>query len=154
MFPIATNLQGVYRARDAAIARRSARFASPVVLIAVSKTKPIPDIEAAFSAGQRAFGENYVHEACDKIHALAALRPLGIEWHLIGPLQSNKAKLAALNFDWVQTVDRLKIAEALSRYRVEAQLPPLNVLVQVNASGESQKSGVAPEAISAFVYAN
>lgn len=148
MFPIATNLQGVYRARDAAIARRSARFASPVVLIAVSKTKPIPDIEAAFSAGQRAFGENYVHEACDKIHALAALRPLGIEWHLIGPLQSNKAKLAALNFDWVQTVDRLKIAEALSRYRVEAQLPPLNVLVQVNASGESQKSGVAPEAIS------
>ena len=147
MSPIATNLQGAYQARDAAIAGRSTRFVSPVVLVAVSKTKPIADIEAAFEAGQRVFGENYVQEACDKIHALSNLRSLGIEWHLIGPLQSNKAKLAATNFDWVQTVDRLKIAEALSRHRVDAQLPPLKVLIQVNASGESQKSGVAPEAI-------
>jgi pyridoxal phosphate enzyme (YggS family) len=147
MSPIATNLQGAYRARDAAIARRSTQFVSPVVLVAVSKTKPIHDIEAAFDAGQRVFGENYVQEACDKIHALSTLRSLGIEWHLIGPLQSNKAKLAALNFDWVQTVDRWKIADALSRHRVDANLPPLNVLVQVNASSEPQKSGVAPEAI-------
>jgi hypothetical protein len=147
MSPIATNLQGAYQARDAAIARRATHFVSPVVLVAVSKTKPKSDIEAAFDAGQRVFGENYVQEACDKIHALSHLRSSGIEWHLIGPLQSNKAKSAALHFDWVQTVDRLKIAEALSRHRIEARLSPLNVLVQVNASGESQKSGVAPEAI-------
>ena len=143
MSPIATNLQGAYQARDAAITRRSTRFDSPVVLVAVSKTKPAQDVEAAFAAGQRVFGENYVIEASDKIHALSHLRALGIEWHLIGPLQSNKAKPAALNFDWVQTVDRSKIAEALSRHRIEAKLPPLNVLVQVNASGEAQKSGVA-----------
>lgn len=144
MFSIATNLQGAYQARDAAIARRSVLFVSPVALVAVSKTKPIEAIQAAFDAGQCAFGENYVQEACDKINALSALRKGGIEWHLIGPLQSNKAKLAALNFDWVQTVDRFKIAEALSKHRVNAQLPPLNVLVQVNASGESQKHGLSP----------
>ena len=148
MFPIATNLQGVYRARDAAIAGRSARFSHAVEVVAVSKTKPALDVEMAFDAGQRGFGENYVQEAVDKIHALSGLRKRGIEWQLIGPLQSNKAKLAALHFDWVQTVDRFKIAEALSRHRAAAGLPALNILVQVNVSGELTKSGVGETDVS------
>jgi len=143
MSPITTNLQGVYRARDAAIMGRSARFSRAVEVVAVSKTKSAHDVEIAFDAGQRIFGENYVQEAVDKIHVLSDLRTRGIEWHLIGPLQSNKAKLAALNFDWVQTVDRIKIAEALSRHRMEAGLPALNILVQINVSGELTKSGVS-----------
>jgi pyridoxal phosphate enzyme (YggS family) len=144
MSPIASNLQGVYRARDAAIAVRPARFSEPVAIVAVSKTKPAADVVAAFAAGQRMFGENYVQEGCEKIQTLRAQNVEGIEWHLIGPLQSNKAKLAALNFDWVQSVDRMKIAEALSRHRTDARLPVLNVLLQVNVSGEVTKSGVAP----------
>ncbi len=144
MSPIASNLQGVYRACDAAMAVRPARFSEPVAVVAVSKTKPAEDIAAAFAAGQRVFGENYVQEGCEKIQNLRASGVPGIEWHLIGPLQSNKAKLAALNFDWVQSVDRMKIAEVLSRHRIDAGLPPLNVLLQVNVSGESTKSGVPP----------
>jgi pyridoxal phosphate enzyme (YggS family) len=147
MSPIASNLQGVYQARDAAIAGRSARYSQPVVLVAVSKTKPPEAVREAFAAGQHVFGENYVQEACEKIQTLANLRPAGIEWHLIGPLQSNKAKLAALNFDWVQTVDRLKIAEALARHRADAHLPPLNVLLQINVSEEASKSGIAPNQV-------
>jgi len=142
MSPIATNLQGVYQARDAAIAGRSAQISDAVIVVAVSKTKPAADVEIAFLAGQRVFGENYVQEAIDKIHVLSDLRTRGIEWHLIGPLQSNKAKLAAQHFDWVQTADRFKIADALSRHRVDAGLPPLNILLQVNISGELTKSGV------------
>jgi len=142
MSPIATNLQGVYRVRDAAIAGRSAQVSDAVIVVAVSKTKPAADVEIAFQAGQRVFGENYVQEAVDKIHVLSDLRTRGIEWHLIGPLQSNKAKLAAQHFDWVQTVDRFKIADALSRHRLDAGLPPLNILLQVNISGELTKSGV------------
>ena len=108
------------------------------------------DIEAALAAGQRAFGENYVQEAVDKIHVLSAWRARGIEWHLIGPLQSNKAKLAAQSFDWVQTVDRIRIAQALSRHRVEAGLPALQILLQVNVSGESTKSGVSVGQVTAL----
>jgi len=145
MSPIASNLQGVYQARDAAIAGRSARFSHPVVIVAVSKTKTQDAVREAFAAGQRVFGENYVQEACEKIEALDDLRPSGIEWHLIGPLQSNKAKLAARHFDWVQAVDRLKTAQALSSHRADSGLTPLSVLVQVNVSGEATKSGVAPQ---------
>ncbi|MFY8062881.1 MAG: YggS family pyridoxal phosphate-dependent enzyme, partial [Usitatibacteraceae bacterium] len=137
------NLQGVNAEVTAAIEGRGARFSAPVHLVAVSKTKPEEQIRAAFAAGQRQFGENYVQEAVDKIKALDGLRGAdGIVWHLIGPLQSNKAALAAKHFDWVQTVDREKIALALARARAEAGLPALNVLVQINVSGEQSKSGV------------
>lgn len=147
---IASNLQGVYRACAAAIAERSTRYSEPVNIVAVSKTKPADDIAAAFGAGQRVFGENYVQEGCEKIQTLRARGLSGIEWHLIGPLQTNKAKPTALNFDWVQSVDRLKIAEALSRHRIEAGLPRLNVLLQVNVSRELTKSGVSVDAVLAM----
>ncbi len=124
-------------------------FATPfatsqvVTLVAVSKTKPAALVREAFAAGQRAFGENYVQEGVEKINVLADLRERGIEWHFIGPLQSNKAKLVAQHFDWVHGIDRAKIAEALARHRVG--MPPLNVCVQINVSGEATKSGVAPD---------
>lgn len=105
-------------------------------MLAVSKGQSIERVGEAAAAGQRAFGENYVQEALEKIAALPAL-----EWHLIGPLQSNKTRLAAEHFAWVQTIDRERIARRLSEQRPE-RLPPLNVLIQVNASGESSKSGV------------
>lgn len=118
-------------------------------LLAVSKTKPAEAVAALAAQGQRAFGENYVQEAADKI---AALAPLGLEWHLIGHLQSNKADTAARLFDWVQTVDRPKLVDALARHR-PAELPPLNVLVQVNIDDEGSKSGCAPEDIDALADA-
>lgn len=108
-----------------------------VRLLAVSKMQPVEAIVALAAAGQRAFGENYVQEAAAKRTALAAL---GLEWHLIGPLQSNKCRDAAALFDWVQSVDRIKIVEPLARYRPDAA-PPLNVLVQVNIENEASKSG-------------
>ena len=111
-----------------------------VTLLAVSKTFGPEAVRQAHAAGCNAFGENYVQEALDKIEALADLRP-ALEWHLIGPLQSNKTREAAAAFDWVHTLDRLKIAERLSAQR-PAQRPPLNVCVQVNVSGEASKSGV------------
>lgn len=111
-------------------------------MLAVSKTFPAADVREAFEAGQRCFGENYVQEALDKMTALADLRSQ-IEWHLIGPLQSNKTRAVAEHFDWVHTVDRLKIAQRLSDQR-PAHLPPLQVCIQVNTSGESSKSGVEP----------
>ncbi len=120
-----------------------------VRLLAVSKTKPAEAVAALAAQGQRAFGENYVQEAADKI---AALAPLGLEWHLIGHLQSNKADTAARLFDWVQTVDRPKLVDALARHR-PAELPPLNVLVQVNIDDEGSKSGCAPEDIDALADA-
>ena len=110
-------------------------------LLAVSKTFGADAVRAAWRAGQRAFGENYVQEALAKMDATADLD--GLEWHLIGPLQGNKAKDAAARFAWVHTVDRARIAERLSAAR-PASLPPLNVCVQVNISGEATKSGVAP----------
>jgi pyridoxal phosphate enzyme (YggS family) len=115
---------------------------SAVTLLAVSKTFPAEAVREAHAAGQTAFGENYVQEALDKISALADLRPT-LQWHLIGPLQSNKTRVVAEAFDWVQSVDRLKIAQRLSEQR-PAHLPPLQVCIQVNSSGEDSKSGVPP----------
>jgi pyridoxal phosphate enzyme (YggS family) len=112
-----------------------------VRLLAVSKTFPAEAVRAVHAAGQRAFGENHVQEGAAKRHSLADLADL--EWHLIGPLQGNKARLAAETFDWVESIDRLKIAERLAASR-PGTLPPLNVCVQVNVSGEATKSGVAP----------
>jgi pyridoxal phosphate enzyme (YggS family) len=130
------------RKRIATAARASGRAPETVKLLAVSKTFAPEAIRAVYALGQRAFGENYVQEALEKRSNLADLP--GIEWHLIGPLQGNKAKLVAQTFDWVESIDRLEIAERLSRAR-PAEMPPLNVLVQVNASGESTKSGAGPE---------
>jgi len=118
-----------------------------VTLLAVSKSQPVDAIRAAVAAGQTAFGENYVQEAVAKKAALADLP--GVEWHLIGPLQSNKAGAAARCFDWVESVDRARIADALSAARAGAARP-LDVLVQVNVSGEATKSGVAPEEAAAL----
>ena len=113
-----------------------------VRLLTVSKTKPVEAIEEAIAAGQTAFGENYVQEGVEKI-AYFAQQP-NLEWHFIGPLQSNKTRLVAENFDWIQTVDRLKIAERLSAQRPENKAP-LNVLIQINISDEASKSGIQPE---------
>jgi pyridoxal phosphate enzyme (YggS family) len=115
-----------------------------VTLLAVCKGQSADAVRAAAAAGQKAFGENYVQEALAKMDAAP-----GLEWHLIGPLQSNKTRLAAERFDWVQSVASEKIARRLSEQR-PAGLPPLNVLIQVNASGESTKSGVAPAAAAAL----
>ena len=122
-------------------ARAAGRAAESVQLLAVSKTFPADAVRAVYATGQRAFGENHVQEAAAKRQSLADLTD--VEWHLIGPLQGNKTRLAAATFDWVETVDRLKIAERLSTQR-PAGMAPLNVCVQVNVSGESTKSGVAP----------
>ena len=140
------NLQANLRAlheRITKAARGVGRDPSSVRLLAVSKTFPATVIAEAAQAGQRAFGENYVQEAVDKIDALAgSVYPL--EWHFIGPIQSNKTRTIAEHFDWVQSVDRLKVAERLADQR-PVNLPPLNVLLQVNVSGEATKSGVAPD---------
>jgi pyridoxal phosphate enzyme (YggS family) len=122
-----------------------------VTLLAVSKTQPADAVRDAVAAGQRAFGENYVQEALDKMAALADLRPQ-LEWHLIGPLQSNKTRAVAEAFDWVHSVDRLKIAQRLNEQR-PAWLPPLNVCLQVNISGEASKSGFMPEEVPAAAHA-
>lgn len=113
-------------------------------LLAVSKTQPADAVAALAAQGQRAFGENYVQEAAGKI---AALQPLGLAWHLIGHLQSNKAEQAARLFDWVQTVDRPKLIPALARHR-PAERAPLNVLVQVNIDDETSKHGCSPDQVS------
>lgn len=113
-----------------------------VRLLAVSKTKPVQAIEEAIRAGQCAFGENYVQEGIEKIAYFSGNKSL--EWHFIGPLQSNKSRLVAEHFDWIQTMDRFRIAERLNDQRPE-HLPPLNVLIQINISDESSKSGIQPE---------
>jgi hypothetical protein len=141
MSHIADNLQEVH-ARIARAAETAQRAPDSVRLLAVSKTFPADDVRAAFAAGQRAFGENYVQESLSKIEALADLRS-ALEWHFIGPLQSNKTRPVAEHFDWVHSVDRLKIAQRLSEQRPDG-LPPLNVCLQINVSGEASKSGVAP----------
>ena len=143
MAAIADNLQ-VVRRRIAAAATAAGRDPSLVTLLAVSKTHAAARIREAAEAGQRAFGENHVQEALEKIDAVP-----GLEWHLVGPLQSNKTRLAAERFDWVQTVASEKIARRLSEQR-PAGLAPLNVLIQVNASGEASKSGIAPAAAAAL----
>lgn len=122
-----------------------------VDLLAVSKTHPAEAVREALAAGQRRFGENQVAEGVAKIEALADRRD-ALEWHLIGPLQANKTRLAAERFDWVQSVDRLRIAERLSAQR-PAALPPLNVCLQVNISGEATKHGFAPADVAAAARA-
>jgi len=118
-------------------------------LLAVSKTKPAADVAALAACGQRAFGENYVQEGRDKARELAGL---GLEWHLIGHLQSNKCREAAGSFDWVQSLDRERLVEPLHRYRGDSR-SPLNVLIQVNVDGEASKSGCAPEQAEALARA-
>lgn len=149
MSDIAHNLADVH-ARIERAAHAAGRDPQSVALLAVSKTFPADDVRAAHTAGQRAFGENYVQEAIAKIEALADLRA-SIEWHFIGPLQSNKTRPVAEHFDWVHSVDRLKIAQRLAEQRPDA-LPPLNVLLQVNVSGEASKSGVAPAEAAAVAH--
>ena len=128
-------------ARIARAAVSAGRDPNSIRLLAVSKTFPPEAIRAVYALGQRAFGENYVQECVEKMDALADLAD--IEWHLIGPLQSNKASVAAGRFAWVQTIDRMKIAERLARAR-PLDAPPLDVCVQVNASFEASKAGVGP----------
>ncbi|MEM5386617.1 YggS family pyridoxal phosphate-dependent enzyme [Paraburkholderia phymatum] len=139
---LAHNLDAVHQ-RIALAAQVAGRDPRSIALLAVSKTFPAEDVRAAHAAGQRAFGENYVQESLTKIEALPDLRA-SIEWHFIGPLQSNKTRPVAEHFDWVHSVDRLKIAQRLSEQRPDV-LPPLNVCLQVNISGEASKSGVTPE---------
>ncbi|QSX32852.1 YggS family pyridoxal phosphate-dependent enzyme [Shewanella avicenniae] len=126
--------------RIAAAAKNCVRNPEEIQLLAVSKTKPIEDILAAYNAGQRYFGENYVQEGQQKVEALQQTCP-DIVWHFIGPLQSNKSRIVAEYFDWMHTVDRAKIAERLNSQR-PADKAPLNVCIQVNISGEDSKSGV------------
>lgn len=139
MTTIGDNLQTV-RQRIAAACAAAQRDVNEVTLLAVSKTFDAEAVRQAWDAGQRAFGENYIQEAVEKIGRLA---DLPIEWHCIGPIQSNKTRLVAANFHWVHTVDRLKIAQRLSEQRDE-NLPPLQVCIQVNIDGGPNKSGVAP----------
>jgi pyridoxal phosphate enzyme (YggS family) len=146
MAAIADNLQ-VVRTRIEAAARAAGRDPRGVTLLAVSKTHAAARIREAAAAGQRAFGENYVQDAVEKIDALP-----GLEWHLIGPLQSNKTRVVAERFDWVHTVASEKIARRLAEQR-PSSLAPLNVLIQVNASGEASKSGIAPAAAAALASA-
>lgn len=124
--------------------QQSERLPHSVKLLAVSKTKPVEDIEQAVNAGQRCFGENYVQEGVEKIRYFAEKGGESLEWHFIGPLQSNKTKLVAEHFDWMQTLDREKIAQRLNEQR-PAHLAPLQVLIQINISDEASKSGIAPE---------
>jgi hypothetical protein len=129
------------RLRIVAAAKAAGRDPGSIRVLAVSKGFPIQAIQTAYAIGQRAFGENYVQEGAPKVAALAGLP--GIEWHLIGPLQSNKARAAARTFTWVETIDRQQIAQRLSM-ACDPNLPPLNVCVQVNISGETTKHGVEP----------
>lgn len=142
MSSIAEHLHNV-RQRIAQAANQYGRDPAGIELLAVSKTFGAADVRDAYAAGQRAFGENYVQEALDKMAALADL-PEPVRWHFTGPLQSNKTRLVAEHFDWVHTIDRLKIAERLSAQR-PAGMAPLQVCVQVNISGEASKSGVSPD---------
>jgi pyridoxal phosphate enzyme (YggS family) len=150
MSVIAANLQAV-KNDIAAAAQQAGREASAVSLLAVSKTVSAERVREAFQAGQHAFGENYVQEGLDKIAALDDLRS-GIQWHFIGPLQSNKTRPVAEQFDWVHAIDRLKIAERLSAQR-PAGMAPLQVCIQVNISDEATKSGVPPKDVLALAQA-
>lgn len=127
------------------------RHPETVHLLAVSKLHPAEAVRQAHAAGLCAFGENYVQEGLDKIAVLADLRPL-LAWHLIGPLQSNKTRAVAEAFDWVHSIDRLKTAQRLSEQRPD-HMPPLNVCLQVNISGEDSKSGAAPAEVPALARA-
>lgn len=148
MATIAANLQDV-KSRIAAAEHAAGRAHGTVTLIAVSKTFAATAVRECAEAGQRAFGENYVQESLDKIEML---RALALEWHFIGPIQSNKTRPIAENFHWVHSVERERIAQRLNDAR-PAALPPLNVCIQVNVSGEASKSGVAPGDVVALAQA-
>jgi pyridoxal phosphate enzyme (YggS family) len=148
MTPIAQNLQTV-QARIVRACEAAGRAPGSVRLLAVSKTFGPEAVREAHAAGQSAFGENYIQEAVDKI---AALRDLPLQWHCIGPIQSNKTRLVAEHFDWVHSVDRLKIALRLSEQR-PGHLPPLQVCLQVNTDGGPTKSGARPEELLALARA-
>jgi pyridoxal phosphate enzyme (YggS family) len=150
MSTIAGNLQAVEATIQAACEAAS-RPRSTVQLLAVSKTFPAEAVLEAVACGQRAFGENYVQEGVDKIAAVAkALPGMPLEWHFIGPIQSNKTRPIASHFDWVHTVERLKIAQRLSEQR-PPERGPLNICLQVNISGEPSKSGVHPDELPQLV---
>lgn len=137
-----------FRALEKELAERAPQ--GGVALLAVSKTFGIEAVEAAWRAGARRFGENYVQEGVEKCRLFRERHPdAGVEWHFIGSLQSNKTRPVAETFDWVQTIDRVKIAERLSAQRPE-NLAPLNVLIEVNADGEATKSGVSWDEIEAL----
>jgi PLP dependent protein len=142
MHNIEKNLQQVKNQIDRA-AQDCGRSANEITLLAVSKTKPVEDILAAHQAGQRDFGENYLQEAENKIQALTD-KPM--VWHFIGPIQSNKTRRISELFDWVHSVDRLKIAERLSQHR-PPELPALNILLQVNIDNEASKSGISADEV-------
>jgi pyridoxal phosphate enzyme (YggS family) len=143
MSTIAGNLQAVEATIQTAC-HAAGRPRSTVQLLAVSKTFPPEAVLEAVDAGQRAFGENYLQEGVDKIAAVAKARPdVPLEWHFIGPIQSNKTRPIATHFDWVHTVERLKIAQRLSEQR-PPERGPLQICLQVNISGEASKSGAQP----------
>jgi pyridoxal phosphate enzyme (YggS family) len=144
MSTIAENLQAI-EATIASAATAAGRPRSTIQLLAVSKTFPPEAVLEAIAAGQRAFGENYLQEALDKMQAVAQAVPEALpEWHFIGPIQSNKTRPIASSFHWVHSVERLKIAQRLSEQR-PPELGPLNVCLQVNISGEASKSGAPPD---------
>ena len=148
MGAIATALQACQN-RISSACNKAGRAENCAQLLAVSKTFPAASIRAAHAAGQRLFGESYLQEALPK---LAQLADLALEWHFIGPLQSNKTRQIAAHFDWVHSLARDKIAHRLSEQR-PAGLPPLNVCIQVNVSGEASKSGISPDAALALAHA-
>jgi pyridoxal phosphate enzyme (YggS family) len=146
---IAGNLQAVEATITDAV-KASERARNDVQLLAVSKTFPAQAVLDAMAAGQLAFGENYLQEALDKIASVAQAQPdAAVEWHFIGPIQSNKTRPIAASFAWVHTVERLKIAQRLSEQR-PPELGPLNICLQVNISGEASKSGASPEELPAL----
>jgi len=145
MSMISDNLERV-RERIASACAAAHRDAGEVSLLAVSKTFDADAVREAAACGQRAFGENYIQEAVEKVGLLA---DLGLQWHCIGPVQSNKTRLVAQHFDWVHTVDRLKIAQRLSEQRPPS-MAPLNCCLQVNIDGGANKAGVAPEAVASL----
>ena len=154
MSPIESNLQQIRRETDAAIAGLPPDRRQNITIVAVSKTMLASAVREAVHVGQRHFGENYVQEGVAKIAELSDLGRQGVAWHFIGPLQSNKAKLVAQHFDWVHGVDRLKIAETLSRARestdISDAMQPLNICIQVNVSGEASKGGLKPDEVVAL----
>ncbi|MFJ3048152.1 YggS family pyridoxal phosphate-dependent enzyme [Herbaspirillum chlorophenolicum] len=148
MSPIAKNLQHV-RSQIVVSAERAHRAPSSIQLLAVSKTFGTDAVMEAVRAGQQAFGENYLQEALEKIAAMKSLAPAAqLQWHFIGPIQSNKTRPIAESFDWVHSVDREKVARRLSEQR-PPELGALNICLQVNISGEQSKSGLAPEELPA-----
>ena len=151
MTTIDNNLQKV-RTRIAQACVAAGRDPASVSLLAVSKTFGADAVVQAAAAGQRAFGENYIQEGVDKIAAVGRAFEPALQWHCIGPIQSNKTRLVAEHFDWAHTVDRLKTAERLSAQRPD-HLPPLQICIQVNIDGGSTKSGVAPADALALVHA-